>query len=189
MPHASFILVGRIFSLLCLMCSQSGEGETLLSNFTCHLSPNRFKDEAPAKDFPPFSLSSFFRAFSCPPSCSRCRRSAPGNRGHLNSSAQCCKKKKKKRALEFLLSDVTPTAHICYVPCICSESRERRLNWRQKASSLSRAGGWATSERASRAPQQPFQCSHSLNCSLVAQTRPQTNQLKANKRAHVNAMA
>lgn len=44
---------------------------------------------------------------------------------------------KRKKALEFALSDVTPTAHICYVPCICSESRERRLNWRQKTSSLS----------------------------------------------------
>lgn len=132
------------------MCSQSGEGETPLSNFTCHLSPSRFKDEGPAKDFLPFSLFSlslsplsFFRAFSCPPSCSRHRRhSAPGNRGHLNSSAQCCKKtkkqKKKGKALEFVLSDVTPTAHICYVACICSESRERRLNRRQKTSSLSR---------------------------------------------------
>lgn len=111
-PHASFILVGRIFSLLCLMCSQSGEGETLLSNFTCHLSPNRFKDEAPAKDFPPFSLSSFFRAFSCPPSCSRCRRSAPGNRGHLNSSAQCCKKKKKKGSRVFTFRCHSNSTHL-----------------------------------------------------------------------------
>lgn len=54
MPRASFILVGRNSSLLCLMCSQSGEGATLLSNFTCHLSPNHFKDEGPAKDFLPF---------------------------------------------------------------------------------------------------------------------------------------
>lgn len=114
------------------------------SNFTCHLSPNHFKDEGPAKDFLPFfslpfpfSLRSFFRAFSCPPSCSRRRCSAPGNRGHLNSSAQC--RKKKKKDSRVLLSDVTPTAHICYVPCICSESREGRLNRRQKTSSLSRA--------------------------------------------------
>lgn len=145
MPHTSFILVGRIFSLLCLMCSQSGEGETLLSNFTCHLFPNRFKDEAPAKDFLPFSLSlslsSFFRAFSRPRSCARKSRASKQRRTMLQG------KKKKKTALEFVLSDVTPTAHICYVPCICSESRERRLNWRQKTSSLSRAGGRA-SERA-----------------------------------------
>lgn len=42
------------------MCSQSGEGETLLSNFACHLSPNHFKDEALAKDFLPFFLLAFF---------------------------------------------------------------------------------------------------------------------------------
>lgn len=103
-PRAPFILVGRNFRLLCLMCSQSGEGATLLSNFTCHLPPNHFKAEALPKISSlfspclfPSSLPSFFRAFSCPPSCSRRRRSAPGNRGHLNNSARC----REKAALEF----------------------------------------------------------------------------------------
>lgn len=103
MPHASFIFVGKNVSLLCLMFSQSGEGKMLLSNFACHLSPNHFKDEALAKDFLPFSpcffsfsLPSFFCAFSCSPSCSCHHRLLPGNRGHLNSSAQC-----HKKALEF----------------------------------------------------------------------------------------
>lgn len=53
------------------MCSQSGEGETLLSNFACHLSPNHFKDEALAKDFPPFFLLAlsppFLSRLSFPP--------------------------------------------------------------------------------------------------------------------------
>lgn len=51
------------------MCSQSGEGETLLSNFACHLSPNHFKDEAFAKDFLPFSpcLFPFLSSLSFPP--------------------------------------------------------------------------------------------------------------------------
>lgn len=104
-PRAPFILVGRNFRLLCLMCSQSGEGATLLSNFTCHLPPNHFKAQALPKISSlfspclfPSSLPSFFRAFSCPPSCSRRRRSAPGNRGHLNDGAR---RRKKKTALEF----------------------------------------------------------------------------------------
>lgn len=68
LPRAPFIFCGGrffFFSLLRLMCSQSGEGETLLSNFACHLSPNHFKDEALAKDFPPFFLLALSPLFLC----------------------------------------------------------------------------------------------------------------------------
>lgn len=109
------------------MCSQSGEGETLLSNFACHLPPNHFKDEDLAKDFPAFFLLALsppflsrlsFLPFSSrhpppspppPPGLAVVVASAPGKSQASKtgvSSAQC----RKKAALEFLLSDVTPIA-------------------------------------------------------------------------------
>lgn len=138
--------VGRFFilSLLLFMCRQSGECETQLSYLACHLSPNHLKHQSLAKDSPLSSLSLLFfvSRLSFAPFVASVSWISDKNR-HLSGGTQCC----KKGSRVLLFRCLSNSTHL--LSAALSESRERRLNRRQKTSSLSLAGSELGAQTAS----------------------------------------
>lgn len=144
--------VGRFFilSLLLFMCRQSGECEAQLSYLACHLSPNHLKHQSLAKDSPLSSLSLLFfvSRLSFAPFVASVSWISDKNR-HLSGGTQCCKKGSRVLLFRCLSNSTHLLRGVHLLSAALSESRERRLNRRQKTSSLSLAGSEPGAQTAS----------------------------------------